>query len=222
VFFRRGIFAHIRFGGTKMSGLKIYGVPISRAFRALWCANEIGLAYESVPTHFAGGGTRTPEFLAINPNGKVPAIELGDFRLSESMAIDFYLARKFDSRLIGPTIEDEALVLQWSFWAVYELERQLLTAWLNRAFLPPEKRNAGAADDAIKQIQRPLGVLENALSGRQHLLGNDFSLADLNVGAVMFWTRLGDVPLSNFPQAQAWLDRCLSRPACLKAMPKPN
>jgi glutathione S-transferase len=203
-----------------MSTLKIYGVPVSRAFRTLWCANEIGIPYENVPTHFAGGGTRTPEFLAINPNGKVPTIELGGFRLSESMAIDFYLARKFNSTLIGPTVEEEALVLQWSFWAVYELERPLLTAWLNRAFLPADKRNAAAADDAIKHIQRPLAVLEGALTRTRNLLGSDFSLADLNVGAVMYWAKLGSVPLVEFPRISAWLEACLSRPACQKAMPK--
>jgi glutathione S-transferase len=71
-----------------MSQLKIYGVPLSRAFRALWCANEIGIPYESVPTHFAAGGTRTPEFLAINPNGKLPAIELGGLQALAKTAQD--------------------------------------------------------------------------------------------------------------------------------------
>jgi len=203
-----------------MSKLKIYGVPLSRAFRALWCANEIGIEYESVPTHFAGGGTRTPEFLSVNPNGKLPAIDLAGFKLSESMAIDFYLAKKFNSSLIGPTAEDEALVLQWSFWAVYELERQLLTVWLNREFLPSEKRNSTAADDAIRQIQRPLGVLEKTLGKSNYLLGSNFSLADLNVAAVIFWAKLGKMPLTGFPNIAMWADTCLSRPACEKAKPK--
>ena len=203
-----------------MENLRIYGVPLSRAFRTLWCANEIGIVYENVPTHFAAGGTRTPEFLAINRNGKLPAIELDGFRLSESMAINFYLVKKFKSKLLGSTVEAEAYALQWSFWAVCELEPALLTAWMNREYLPAEKRNATAAADAIKKLQRPLGVLEQALEQSQHLAGTEFSLADLNVAAVMFWARLGKVPLGQFPKVEAWLDACLSRPACERAKPK--
>jgi glutathione S-transferase len=200
-----------------MSAFKIYGIPLSRAFRPLWCANELGVRYENVPIHFAGGQTKTPEFLAINPNGKLPAIENDGFNLSESMAINFYLAKKFGGDLIPGGIEGEARVLQWSFWAVYELEKQLLATWLNRSLLPEEKRNAAAADEAEKQIQRPLKVLESALKNTGYLIGNKFTLADLNVAAVMSWARSGKVDITAYPNTEKWLDACLDREAAKKA-----
>ena len=76
-----------------MSDLKIYGVPLSRAYRALWMANELGLDYENVPVHFADGSAKTPEYLAVNSNGRIPAIDDNGFKLWESMAINLYLAR---------------------------------------------------------------------------------------------------------------------------------
>ena len=83
-----------------MSNLKIYGVPLSRAYRALWMANELGLDYENVPIHFADGSAKTPEYLAVNPNGRIPAIDDNGFKLWESMAINLYLAKKHGSGLL--------------------------------------------------------------------------------------------------------------------------
>ncbi len=81
--------------------LKIYGVARSRAFRTLWMAAELGLPYEHVKVDFADGGTRQPAYLAINPNGHVPAIDDDGFRLWESMAINLYLAKKYGSGSLG-------------------------------------------------------------------------------------------------------------------------
>lgn len=200
-----------------MTDLKIYGVPLSRAFRPLWCANELGIAYNNLPVHFAGGQTKTPEFLAINPNGKLPAIENDGFTLSELMAINFYLAKKFGGDLIPSDLEGEARVLQWSFWAVYEIEKPLLAAWLNCTFLPEEKRNAAAAEEAEKQLQRPFKVLEGALRSSGNLIGSKFTLADLNVASVMQWALVGKVDLSAFPSVSNWLQASLARPAAQKA-----
>ena len=75
-----------------MSNLKIYGVPLSRAYRALWMANELGLDYENVPIHFADGSAKTPEYLAVNPNGRIPAIDDNGFKLWGSMAINLSIS----------------------------------------------------------------------------------------------------------------------------------
>ena len=103
-----------------MSKLKIYGVPQSRAYRTLWMANELGLDYENIPIHFADGSAKTPEYLAVNPNGRIPAIDDNGFKLWESMAINLYLAKKHASGLSPKTMEDEAQAIQWSFWAITE------------------------------------------------------------------------------------------------------
>ena len=127
--------------------LKIYGVARSRAFRTLWMAGELGLPYEHVKVNFADGGTRRPEYLAINPNGHIPAIDDDGFRLWESMAINLYLAKKYGSGAGGlypQSLEDEARVWQWSFWGMTEVERPALTVLFNRVG-PEDKRDAGGS-----------------------------------------------------------------------------
>src|SRR5229473_3305745 len=144
--------------------LKIYGIARSRAFRTLWMAKELGLDYEHVKVDFADGGTRQPAYLAINPNGHVPAIDDDGFILWESMAINLYLAKKHSAGELYPTRpEDEARAWQWSFWDMTEVERPVLTALMNRAFYPEEKRDAAAADAAEQTLAQPLRVLEGVL-----------------------------------------------------------
>ena len=87
--------------------IKVYGVPRSRALRALWMCEELGLEYENVKTNFATGDTRKPEFLRINPNGHIPALQDGSLTLWESMAINLYLARKYDKGLWPESVDDE-------------------------------------------------------------------------------------------------------------------
>jgi glutathione S-transferase len=201
-----------------MAKVKIYGVPRSRAFRTLWLAKELGLDYENVPVDFAGGGTRQPSYLAINPNGHVPAIDDNGFVLWESMAINLYLAKKYGLGTLYPKdLEGEARAWQWSFWGMTELERNVLTAMFNRAIYPEDKRDAAAADAAEKELQHPLGVLDAAVTKTPYLIGNDFTVADLNVAAVLSWARPARIDFTPFPKAADWLSRCALRPAAKEA-----
>jgi glutathione S-transferase len=197
--------------------LKIYGVARSRAFRTLWMAGELGLAYEHIKLDFADGGTRRPEFLAINPNGHIPAIEDDGFRLWESMAINLYLAKKYAAGGLYPLdLHDEARVWQWSFWGMTELERPALTVLLNRIG-PEDRRDAAAADAAERALAAPLKVLDGALAATPYLLGERFSVADLNVASILAWARQARVDLSAWPRAEAWLKTCHDRPAAQQA-----
>ena len=145
--------------------LKIYGIPRSRAFRILWMAKELGLDYENIPIDMGKGETRTPDYLKINPNGHIPAIDDDGVVLWESMAINLYLAKKYSPNALYPArLEDEARAWQWSFWGMTEVERPVLTAMFNRALLPEDKRDAAAADEAERQLQQPLKVLDGAVS----------------------------------------------------------
>src|SRR3954447_17064959 len=152
--------------------IKIYGVPRSRAMRCLWMAEEVGVPYENVRTNFANGEARTPEYLRINPNAHVPALEDGELRLFESLAINLYLARKYGPELWPKTAEDEGRAFQWSVWAMTELEEPLVTTLVNRMFLPEAQRDAARADKAAERARKPLGVLEGALAGREWLVGD--------------------------------------------------
>jgi len=201
-----------------MSTLKIYGVPRSRAFRTLWLAKELGLDYENVMVDFATGETRRQPYLSINPNGHIPAIDDDGFILWESMAINLYLAKKHGLGTLYPTgLQDEARVWQWSLWGMTEIERTVLTAMFNRAILPEDQRDAAAADQAEKELQHPLDVLDGAVGKTPYLIGNDFTVADLNVAAILSWARPARIDFGPFPKAADWLSRCALRPAAKAA-----
>jgi glutathione S-transferase len=199
--------------------LKIYGVARSRAFRTLWMAGELGLPYEHVKVDFADSGTRRPDYLAINPNGHVPAIDDDSFRLWESMAINLYLAKKHASGAAGlypQALHDEARVWQWSFWGVTEVERPALTVLLNRIG-PEDKRDDAAAEEAERALAAPLRVLDAALAATPYLLGDRFTVADLNVASILAWARQARVDLAAFPNVERWLKACHDRPAAQAA-----
>ena len=198
--------------------IKLYGVPASRAFRCLWMLRELGLDFDHVPTNFATGDTRTAEFLKLNPNGHIPVLVDGSTVLWESMAINLYLARQYGAGSLWPaTVADEGRAFQWSFWAMTELEANLLATLMHRRILPREQRDAAVAAASEAKLVGPLGVLEGALRGREYLLGDTFSVADLNVAAVLSWTVLAGVDLARWPRLSAWLSRCTERSACTAA-----
>jgi glutathione S-transferase len=199
-----------------MPDLRIYGVARTRAFRALWIANELGLDYEHVPIEIGEAGARRPPYLAINPNGRLPAIDDGGFTLWESLAITLYLAKKHAAgRLYPTTLEGEAKTWQWSLWSVQEVDRGVNIWSLHAVRLPPADRDPQRLAEALKVLAPPFKVLDGALAGRSYLLGEDFTVADLNVAAVI--SRALDMDLSATPRLADWLARCLERPAARAA-----
>jgi len=196
--------------------LRIYGIARTRAFRALWIAKELGLDYEHVPIEIGDAGARTAAYLAVNPNGRLPAIEDDGFVLWESLAITLYLAKKHSiGRLYPADLQDEARTWQWSLWALNEVDRGVNIWSLHAVRLPPEDRDPQKLAEALKVIAKPFGVLDAAFADRPYLIGDDFTVADLNVAAVI--SRAIDMDLSATPRLAAWLRRCLERPAALEA-----
>ncbi len=196
--------------------IKLYGIPASRAFRSLWAIEEVGVEYERVPVHYIGDTTK-PEYLKINPNGRIPALVDADVTLFESMAINLYLAKKYDGGLQPKTLEDEARAVQWSFWGMTEIEPPLMQILMNRVLLPEDQRNPAAAEAAAEGLQRPLRVLNNALADRPFLLGAAFTIADLNVASVLSVATFAGFDLSSFENVQRWFGSCMSRPAVARA-----
>jgi glutathione S-transferase len=197
--------------------LRIYGIARTRAFRALWIAEELGLAYEHLPIEIGDAGAGAPEFRKINPNGRLPFIDDDGFVLFESLAITLYLAKKHSNGTLYPgTLEGEAKALQWSFWAIAEVDRGVNIWSLHAVRLPPDERDAAKRDEALKVIAAPFRVLDAAVATQPYLLGGAFTVADLNVAAVI--SRAVDMDMSAVPNLKAWLTRCLVRPAARKAL----
>jgi glutathione S-transferase len=197
--------------------IKVYGVPRSRTMRVIWMLEELGVPYENIKTMFSTD-SRSAEFLKINPNGHIPALVDGDVVLWESLAINLYLARKYDKGLWPKSVGDEGHAFKWSVWAMTEAEEPVLTTLVNRVFLPEEQRDAAKAADAAERCQAPLAVLNGELAGKEYLIGKSFTVADLNVAAVIAWATLAGIDLSKAPNVTAWLARCTERPAYKKTL----
>lgn len=197
--------------------IKLYGISTSRAGRCVWALEEIGLDYQQVPIHFNDGGTRTPEYRAINPNERIPTLIDGDLVLYESMAINHYLADRYDGGLKVHTPESAARALMWSFWANNEVENLLRPLLRNRLFLEQADRDSEQGDLAAAQIEKPLRILDDALQGRDFLLGDRLCVADLNVSHGLFWISLAGVDLGEHSNLEGWLARLADRSALQKA-----
>jgi glutathione S-transferase len=195
--------------------LRIYGSANSRALRVLWMAGELGIAYEHKDWLPRAPETRTPEFFSLNPNYRVPVIDDDGFVLSESMAINFYLAKKHNSPLYPADPRHEALALQWSLWETDRLDRQIVNYVRHTKALPEAERKPEVAAAAFKEVAPALDVLETALGRSEWLAGPAFSVADLNVAGALY--RALTIDLGKWPHVDAWLQRCWARPAAKKA-----
>jgi glutathione S-transferase len=195
--------------------LRIYGAAKSRGLRTLWMAGELNLQYDHKSWLPRSPETRTPEYRALNGNGRVPTIDDDGFILSESMAINFYLAKKHNSPLYPSDPKNEALALQWSLWETDRLDRQIVNFMRHSKELPEAERKKDIADASWKEITESFDVLEQALAKSQWLAGPQFSVGDLNVAAALY--RALSMDVSKWPKTQAWLKRCWDRPAAQKA-----
>lgn len=195
--------------------LRLYGSARSRAVRTLWMLGELGLTYDHKDYLPRAPETRTPEFRALNPNGRVPVIDDDGFVLSESMAINFYLAKKHKSPLYPSDPRNEALALQWSLWETDRLDRQIVNYVRHTTEFPEAERKKEVAEAAWKEVTASFDVLEAALAKAEWLAGPAFSVGDLNVAGALY--RALTIDLKKWSRAQAWLNRCWERPAAKRA-----
>jgi glutathione S-transferase len=194
----------------------LYGITASRASRNLWLLEELATPYERMVTSFYNKGTHTPEFLAVNPNGHIPALVDGDVVMCESLAINLYLARKYGGPLSALTLAEEAQLLKWSFWAVTELEKDALTLLMHGLVMPVDMRKPELFKQAEGSLRKPLAVLEAQLSKTAYVLGDRFTVADINLAAIVGWVRPAPELLKANPRVAAWLSNCLDRAAYKK------
>jgi glutathione S-transferase len=191
---------------------KLHGTSRSRSARSLWALEELGVPYEHLPMPTTEA--KSAAHLKLNPNGHVPVLEDDGAVVWESMAINLYLAEKYGKNSLWPSDPAaRADIYKWSFFAMTEVEPQLVTLLVNRVMAPPEQRNEKAALAAVEALKAPLNALEETLKGKEYLLGKNFTIADLNVGAVMSWIPMMKLDISSTPNVQAWLQRCLGREA---------
>jgi glutathione S-transferase len=195
--------------------LTIYGMPASRAFRVLWAAEETGVPYANEPLSFKDPAIKAPPYLAINPNGTIPAIVDDGFALFESLAITLYLSRK-SGKLWPNDVRGEGVAFQWTMWAATEVEGALGGWFYHTRFLPEAERKPEIAQDSAAKLPHRFDVLEGALAQSPWLAGAAFGIADLNVAAVTY--RAPAFGLERWPRIADWHRRCYARPAAQRAV----
>ncbi|HEY7375093.1 MAG TPA: glutathione S-transferase family protein [Polyangia bacterium] len=203
--------------------MKLYGSSNNKSFNTLklrFALAEIGAAHEFVPVDLGKGESRTPDFLRINPHGKVPVLVDGDFALPESGAILWYLGEKYpDAKLLpradgtAAALQARAQILRFSDIASTALYPAYSEWWNATSSDDPGKRSPAVADAALAKVTRALGVLEKALAAGDHLVGS-FSLADVANASILFSLkrRLPADPLAGHERARAWYARVIARP----------
>lgn len=190
--------------------MKIYGERLSRTERVLWAADECGLAYDhiSVPVSGEKGGA----LLAINPDGAIPTIDDDGFIVTQSFAINLYLARKYGGELASQTVQEEADILRWSYWAACDVESTIIDLIHATGILPDDTMDPERIATNTDSLQRPLTSLNRALEGRTYITGERFTIGDLNAVSIVSWLAMLGFDFGNFANVKAWIDRCAERP----------
>jgi len=207
--------------------LTFYFAPNSTASITEAVLAELGVACARVQLDISAGDTRTPEFLRINPNGRVPVLVDGQTPIWESAAITMYLGEAFGvaAGLYPEPGPARGEAMKWIVWSNVTLAEAggrlaaLLPSGSDGAvqpnsadWIPPEQRSASATERARADLARCLTILEHTLAGRPFLLG-DYTLADTHLQGFVGWLGAMDVDMTPFPAVTAWLARCGQRPA---------
>jgi glutathione S-transferase len=197
--------------GGEYPMIELYWSPRSRSFSALWLMEETGLRYERVLTDITTGAQKTPEFLAINPMGKVPALKDGDATLGEAAAICVYVAERYPQANLAPPPGDprRAKYLQWLFFSPSCIEPALIQIFT--------KIDVPASTAAWGSATQVFDVLDAALEKGPWILGDSFSAADIVIGSGLnFAVRLFKMVPAR-PSFDRYIDRCAARPAFQRA-----
>ncbi len=198
--------------------LTVYGVPQSRSTRILWMLEELQQPYEFKSINFSKGESQAPEYLAINPAGKVPALLDGDFVLTESAGINTYLGDKFEARHLipAPGTELRGKYEQWCYFAVCELEQPLWTMGKHRFAIPEEYRVEEIFPTAEWEFQKALALFSQGLNDNDYILGENFSAADILLCQTLFWAMSFEQKIEQ-QNLRDYIERLQSRPALIKA-----
>lgn len=197
--------------------IKLYGGRMGSSLRNHWMLCELGVEYEQVPLNMREREHKKPEFLALNPTGQVPVLIDGDVILSESMAINEYLGLKYgDGKLLGETPAKKAEAWKWSLWVYLNMQPRLEEGLYQALEMRPKNPEAIAKE--VQALEPYLEILDKHLEGKQYILGDQFSVADINTSITLSYGKYSALDFSKTPHIAAWLDRILARPAYLKAV----
>jgi glutathione S-transferase len=210
--------------------LKIYGVRRSRASRNIWFAKEAGIAFDLVPVVPANRltnlnaadwplNTASPEFRAINPNGLIPTIDDDGLVISESLAINLYLAKKHGGPLGPRDLPEDAKMTMWALWAATECEPHSIQILYHRGDRSEAEQEPAVVEASIAALRPPFAVLEATLRDEGgFVVGGLFTVADINTAEVLRYAQPAPELFAHFPRMKAWIEDCQARPAFREMM----
>jgi glutathione S-transferase len=195
--------------------MQLYEATKTRSARCRWLLQELKLPFEAIKVQLFQGEHKTPEFLKINPYGRVPVLVDGDLVLSESIAICIYLADKYADKGLIPTpgTPERAKHDQWLLFCATELEQPLWQIRRHTMLYPIQKRLPAEVDIAKENFQKAASVLEDALRGKTYLSDDLFSVADIVVTYTLIWASSYNL-LSNFPVLEKYMNEHKKRALC--------
>jgi glutathione S-transferase len=202
--------------------LTFYYSPMSSAVRIHWALEELGVPYEKVKLDLKSGEQKKPDFLKINPNGQVPAIVEDGVPMFESVAILIHLGEKYGvAKKLWPALgsPDHMRALSWTVWSTATFGSNLMRFLLNTMnYLPPEHRSAEQGEQARKQLQENLRILDEQLAHASHVIGDHFTLVDLAIASLLGWATQNGLDVKPFGRVAAWLQGATSRPSLAAVM----
>jgi glutathione S-transferase len=200
--------------------ITLYEAPMSSATPVVHALMELDIPWERVTLTLDKNDQKKPEFLRMNPNGKVPTLVVDGTPMFEALAIMTYLGERFGvERQLWPAADDPARMeaMSWSTWAYVSYGSaiyRLLQAESER--LPKELHNPAQVRRAREDLTQLLTILNERLAGRDHIVGKHFSLADVIVASVVIWGTYCNIPITDYPNVSAWTARFQARPSFQK------
>lgn len=209
--------------------MKLYGVARSRATRNIWLARELGIDLERIAVvqayrleekgidprgPDAPFNTLTPEFLMISPAGAVPVLQDGDLVISESLAINHYMAEKTGGDLAAQDAGERALIEQWALYGMTAIEPQALDImWVYAKGRAETEEGIAELSRLRSALMRPMAVLNAHLARKGQMLGDRFTVADIDMAEIIRYAAFDAPLMARFEAVATWLAACQDRPA---------
>ena len=200
--------------------MKLYHCSKSRSVRVLWALEELGLDYELQTLPFDPKALKASDYLEVNPFGQVPVLVDGTLTMSESVAIVQYILDRYSDGTLQPDSDSPEFgkFLQWLHFGESTMMGPVAALATHLYMLPEAERDPRAVERAKRQLNHYAEVLDDVLEGRQFLMGDQFTAADIVVGYVFFALTIFRIQLEAHPNVDAWFARLKARPAYQKAV----
>lgn len=192
--------------------MKLYEFAPTRSIRVRWVLQELGVEFEAISINIRAGEHRTPDFLTINPTGKLPVLIDGEHIITESVAIALYLGEKYpESNLVPTDLLLRAQLYRWLLFTATELEQPLWRIARHTFIYPEELRLPAEIPLARQDFTSMAVVLENHLLDRQFLVGEHVTVADFVLAYTLDWANEVQL-LATFPTLVDYMERMYKRP----------